>query len=198
MTLRRGDGGRTLLELLQALAVFSLVCGVAAAGLAPAAGGRVAEAGARALAARLSGLAARAVAENRETALVFPAAASEPLREAADGGRDGVTRRGVESGGDPSGPPFTLASEAEGARIALPAWDSFPDPAGGAAVRRGDAAVRCGAARMFVFDPEGHATPGTVFVGDGGDSLCAVVVAGGGARVRVLCYDRAARCWRRR
>lgn len=189
-----------MLEVLQMLAASSLLFSLAAANLAPSARTRSVDAGARRLAGELRSLALRAVAESRELALVFPAAgADEPLQEAADGDGDGVSRADISSGQDPAARPFTIAAEVPGIRVGRPPWPEVPTPPpGDDRLRPGDPAVRFGRSRMVVFDAEGHATPGSVFVTDGAQSLCAVVVAGPTARVRTWCYDRPSNNWRLR
>lgn len=194
-----GEGGRTLIGLLQALALAALLLGLGAASLAPAARGREAEAAARALAGRLQALRTRALAEGRSVALVFPQGSDEPFREAVDGNADGLHRDDVERGADPAGGPLRLAADVGRTRVARPPWPSMSDvPPGSGRLAPGEPAARCGSARMIVFDVEGHATPATVFVGDGERTVCAVVVHGATARTRTWCYERRTDTWHSR
>ncbi len=194
-----GQRGSTLAGLVSALACAALLLTLAAGALAPAAGRRAAEAAARALAARIASLELRAATEGRETGLVFGATSDEPWCEAADGDGDGLSRSGVARGRDESGPPRRSGAEIAGTRIGRPPWPSIAEvPPSSGRILAGDPAVRFGRTRMAVFDPEGHATPGTVFVTDGRDALCAVVVAGATGRVRVWCYAREEDAWRLR
>ncbi len=199
MRARRGQRGSTLAGLTVSLAGAALLLTLAAGALAPAAGRRAAESAARALAARIAALEVRAVSEGRETGLVFGPGADEPWCEAADADGDGLSRSGVTNGTDASGPALRVAADVSGTRIGRPPWPSIAEvPPAGGRILAGDPAVRFGRARMAVFDPEGHATPGTVFVTDGRDALCAVVVAGATGRVRVWCYAREEDAWRLR
>ncbi len=196
----RAQEGRTLLDVLLALAGSSLLLVFGAANLLPGARTRSVDAAARRLAGQLRTLALRAVAEGRDAGLLFPpAGADEPLLEAADGDGDGLSRADVGAGRDPAARRFTLAAESPGARIGRPPWPEMSGPPpGGGPLAPDDPAVRFGRARMVVFGPEGHATPGSVFVTDGAQNVCAVVVAGPTARIRTWCYDRPTDSWRRR
>jgi hypothetical protein len=191
-----GAEGRTCIELLQAFACAALLFGLAAAALAPAAAGRSTETAARLLAARMARLAVRATATGRETALVFPATADEPVRDAWDLDGTGITRAGVDSGGVAGTAAADLARDTPGVRVGRPPWDGIRElPSGSGTIAAGDPAVRFGRTRMVVFDAEGHATPGSVFVTDGRVALCAVVVSGATARTRTWCYDRREGAW---
>jgi len=191
--------GATLPELLVVLALVGVGAVAGGASLAPAARARAVSGAARALAGRVRLLSLAARADGRDRALVFPAVADgdEPLRVARDGDGDGVSRRDVEDGTDPvEDGPSTLAREFPGVRVGRPPWEGVPDlPPSRRVLGPGDPAVRFGRARMVVLDPEGHATPGSVFLTDGKDALCAVVVTGATARVRAWCFDRGRWAW---
>lgn len=197
----RTSRGASLLEMLPALAVLAILVTCAVAALRPAAGRRSVDAAARSLAGHLRGHAGRALAEGREVALLFPAPGheDEPLTDAADGASDGVSRADVAAGLDERLATWTLARDFPGVRIGRPPWPSIADvPPSTGRLTPSDPSVRFGASRSVVFDPEGHATPGTVYVTDRDAALCAVVVSGAAARIRVFCYEPSTDTWRMR
>lgn len=200
MSRRRDPRGQTLLGALVALAALGLLAGTAAQRLRPAVQGRAVEAAAQSMAARMRTLARLAARDGHARAVVYAAHGDgEPLREAVDADGDGIRRRGVAEGLDPAGPAFRLARDHPGVRLGRPAWPHIRGiPPSGGTIGSDEPAVRFGSARMTVFDPQGHATPGSLFVTDGRDALCAVVVYGATARIQVWCYDRAQREWTRR
>jgi hypothetical protein len=191
------QAGRGLLGLLQGLALVALLVTLAAGSLAPTARRRAVDLAARGLATRLRGLALAAVRDGRPRALAFPATgADEPLREVVDGDGDGIRRADVRRGVDPAGAAFTLAREHPGVRIGRPGWPSIAElPGRPGRILADEPAVRFGRARLAVLQPDGRATPGSVFVTDGREALCAVVVTGATARVRTFCYQRRSDAW---
>ncbi len=200
MSVPRGAGGHSLLGALVSIAVLGLLAGSAAERLRPTGRHRAVEAAAQSVAARMRTLARAAARDGRTRALVFaPAGAGEPLREARDAGGDGLRRRGVADGSDPAGPPYRLARDHPGVELGRPSWRRIREiPPARGTIGAAEPAVRFGTARMAVFDPQGHATAGSLFITDGRDALCAVVVYGVTARVQVWCYDRAQGDWARR
>jgi len=197
-----GQGGTSLPEVLAAIAIVGLGAVAGGASLAPAARARAVEGAARALAGRFRLLSLAARSDGRDRALLFPPVADgdEPLRVARDGDGDGVTRRDVQAGVDPvEDGPYTPGREFPGVRVGRPPWEGVPDlPPSRRVLGPGDPAVRFGRARMVTFDPEGHASPGSIFLTDGRDALCAVVVTGATARVRAWCFDRERWAWQLR
>ncbi|MBP7148451.1 MAG: hypothetical protein KBD01_12980 [Acidobacteria bacterium] len=194
-----GQEGRTLAELVVALACSALLLGSAAAALAPAGRGRAVDAATRGLATHLRALALEAVTDGRARAIVFPTDADEPFAEARDGDGDGLSRRDVQDGIDVRLARYALARDFPDVEIGIPAWPGLRDlPPGGGPLDAGEPAVRFGRARMAVLTPEGHATPGSLFVTDGETALCALVINGATARVQAWCWDRGAARWRRR
>ncbi len=196
----RGARGQTLLGVLVTVAALALVAGVAADRLRPAVQGRAVEGAAQTLAARMRALARAAQRDGHARALVFSTAGNgEPVREAYDAAGDGIRRRGVADGRDPAGAGYRLARDHPGVRLGRPPWPRIREiPPAGGTIGVEEPSVRFGAGRMTVFDPAGHATAGSLFVSDGTDALCAVVVYGVTARVQVWCYERARRTWTRR
>ncbi len=192
--------GHTVAGIVAALALLLLLGAVAAAGLGPAARSRSVEAAAQAMVTRLRLLSLAARQDGRSRAMVFSAVGNgEPLVEAVDRDGDGLARRGIEDGRDACGTPYRIGRDYPGVSLGRPAWPSIRElpPAGGTIDPR-TPPVRFGRSRMVVLDPEGHATPGSVFLTDGRDGLCAVVVHGATARVQAWCYRRQERTWSRR
>lgn len=193
--------GRTLPEVLAVLAIAGLASLGAGRSLAPVARARSVEGAARSLAARFRLLALAAQSDGRDRAVVFPVeGADEPFRVVRDGDGDGPGRDDVAAGIDPVvDGPLTIAREFPGVRIGRPSWPALPDlPPSRRLLDPRDPAVRFGRARMAVLTREGSATAGSLFVTDGEDALCAVVVTGATARVRTWCFDRGRWAWRLR
>jgi hypothetical protein len=196
---RAGEAGRGLLGALSVLAALGLLLASSAA-LHSAWRRRAVEGAAESLASLLRALSVASLSDGRDRALVFPAAGrNEPLFVARDESGDGVTRDDIEHGRDSRGPAFSVARDHPGVRIDLPASGSVPwPPPAGPLLRPGSPAIRFGPARIAVVSAAGHATPGSLFVSDGSDGCCAVVVNGATARVRVWCLDARADRWRLR
>jgi hypothetical protein len=180
--------------------MLGLLAGLVATQLRPAAQQRAVEAAAQALAARMRTLGRTAARDGRARAVVFAVDGSgEPLREAIDGDGDGVRRRDVADGRDPAGAGYRLARDFPGVGLGRPRWPRIRElPPDRGTIGAAEPAVRFGSARMTVFDPEGHATSGSLFVTDGTDALCAVVVYGVTSRIQVWCYQRTQSTWTRR
>jgi hypothetical protein len=196
----RNARGQSALGALRAVAAVALIVGSAAELLRPSAHRRAVEAAAQSVASRMRALARAAARDGHARALVFAVEGTgEPVREAVDADGDGIRRRSVADGRDPAGTAYRLARDHPGVSLGRPAWRRIREiPPSRGTIGAGEPAVRFGAARMTVFDPQGHATPGSLFVTDGRDALCAVVVYGVTARVQVWCYDRPQNAWTRR
>ena len=196
----RDPRGQTALGALIAIAAVGLLAGSAAEQLRPLAHRRSVESAAQSVAARMRTLARAAARDGHARAMVYAADGNgEPVREALDADGDGIRRRSVAEGRDPAGAAYHLARDHPGVRMGRPAWRRIREiPPSHGTIGAEEPPVRFGTARMTVFDPQGHATPGSLFVTDGRDALCAVVVYGVTARVQVWCYDRAQSAWTRR
>ncbi|RMF73311.1 MAG: hypothetical protein D6738_09035 [Acidobacteria bacterium] len=135
----------------------------------------------------------RAIVEGRAAGVAFrpgPDSAVIPLVDRAGDGLDP---------GDVAGPPLPLGRDAPAAAIAPPPWPRVAGiPPSGAPLRGTDPPVRFGPRGIATFTPEGRARSGHVTIADGRSALCAVVVHGASARIRVLCYERAPDRWRER
>lgn len=199
MNRRMVQQGHSLPGLLAGLAGLALLAGLPAGVLLPAARGKAVEGAARNLAGRMHNLAARAGVEGRSHGLVFSLGqVPEPMREGEDGDGDGLRRADLTTGRDPQSLPFRLSRDFPGVRIGIPDWPDLIDlPPGKIPLGPEDSPIRFGAARMAVFDPEGHATSGSLFLTDGRNSIWALVVNGSTARIQLWRFDRTQGCWRR-
>ena len=113
-----------------------------------------------------------------------------------DGDGDGVLNEDIRSGVDPEvAPPRRLAHVGREVRLGLPSrpvrdpgdpthWLDLTDP------------VRFNSSDLASFSPFGGATPGSLYVTDGGDGLAVVRVYGRTGKVRVLTYDFHTQRWR--
>jgi prepilin-type N-terminal cleavage/methylation domain-containing protein len=113
-----------------------------------------------------------------------------------DGDGDGVLNEDIRSGADPEiAPPRRLAHVGREVRLGLPArpvrdpgdpthWLDPTDP------------VRFNNSDLASFSPLGGATPGSLYVTDGGGGLAVVRVYGRTGKVRVLTYDFPTQRWR--
>jgi Tfp pilus assembly protein FimT len=194
---RRGEAGLSLVEVSLALALLALLVlvtiPVSAATLSRA---RV-SAAAMDVAATFARLRAQAISEHRRVGLRF-AAAPGPRTFAvyADGDGDGVRSDDIASGRDPLlEPPRDLASRYEGIDFGLldAAVPEVPPQTG--AIPPGADPIRFGSSDIVTFTPWGTATGGTVFVSDGRDTVCAVVLYGKTGRLRTFRLDRSAGRW---
>jgi type II secretory pathway pseudopilin PulG len=194
---RRGGGGFSLIEASLALALLGIllviVVPVSAATLTRA---RVAAA-AMDMAATFARLRAQSIAEHRRIGLRFTTGGG-PVSFAvyADGDGDGVRSDDIASGRDPRlEPPRDLPSRFDGIDFGVLATPIPDVPPQSGAVLPGDDPIRFGSADIVTFTPWGTATGGTVFVSDGRDTVCAVVLYGKTGRLRTYRLDRSQNRW---
>lgn len=193
-----GESGVGLIDLLIALAVLALLLGLAAGGLGAGVRTRASEMAARHLALEIRRTSLAAVLDGADRGLIFPPLESgdEPLCWAVDGDGDGVRRQDIEDAIDPCSPSFSLARETPQARIGRPDWPRIRKlPPARGWMGSEERSVRFGRSRILTLSAEGTATPGSVFITDGKESLCAVVVSGPSARVRIWCFHRPSEEW---
>ena len=189
-----GQGGTGLVGMLAGLAGLFLLAGIAAGALGATRRQRAVEAAAHHLAAQMRAAAVRAVTSGRDAGLSFaPIGPGEPVALIADRDGDGLERHERVSA------PYRLSRSFPGARVARIPWEDVAGlPPAGRRLRRRDPPVRFGPGRIATFSAAGHARAGHVTISDGVGALCAVVVTGPSARVRVLCYERGEDRWRER
>jgi type II secretory pathway pseudopilin PulG len=189
------------LSLVEALIVVALI-GVTAAFALPAVtyvrdAGRAA-AGARQIAGLLQALRWESVALRRGHGLLFEKNGDVWIWwKVRDGNGNGTRTAEVRRGTDPvvSG-PHRLDRMVERVRLGFPSEGPFPriPPKRGNISDTGDP-VQFGRSNLVGFSPIGNASSGTIYVTDGRRGLCAVVLFGPTARVRVWRYDFRRRRW---
>ncbi len=196
----RGPGresGRALVGLLAALAVFSLIL-ASIVGLGGAVAVRSTHAAAQRMAGEMRAMGLEALGDGRSRAILFPLETNEPYASVCDGDGDGVRRGDLRDATDHRERQASLALDFPGIRIAPPPWPVPDLPPRRGSLGPETPAIRFGSARQLSFTAEGHATSGSLFITDGRDALCAIVVSGSSARVRVLCYLRSSGLWEER
>lgn len=137
--------------------------------------------------------------ENVAVRFYAPAGRRQPYTYALfrDGDGDGVRNNDIQSGVDPE-----LQSKRPLSHLGSIVTFSIPtrlrptEPFSNRLLSRLDDPIRFNRSDLASFDPLGGATPGTVYISDGRDSLAAVRVSNRSGRVRVLVYDARARTWR--
>lgn len=193
----RGEAGLSLVEASLALALLALLVLASAPLLAATLSrGRVASA-AMEMAGAFARLRAQAIAEHRRVGLVFRKGGGPPAFAVyADGDGDGVRSDDIASGRDPLlEAPRDLPSRYDGIdfRLLDVAVPEVPPQSG--AIAPGADPIRFGPSDIVTFTPSGTATGGTVFVSDGRDTVCAVVLYGKTGRIRTFRLDRSDLRW---
>lgn len=172
--------GHSLLEMIVALAILTIVAGLAL----PRSWDLVEEYRLRGAAHYFRGLIrqvrAQAAAKSRYTGIVFDEVDGEPeLSLHVDGNNNGIRRADIRSGVDP--------------RIRGP-WrlsDQFPGVRYGSVSSTGEPAfppLRIGRGRILSFSPIGTSTSGTLFLSNRQGFTYAVIVLGTSGRVRLAKY----------
>ena len=192
--------GYTLAELLAVLAIVAVGAAVAlpAAGMLRDAGR--AAAGARAMATLLSEQRWRSVTGHRDRALQFRRVGPGwTWREVADGNGNGVRTAEIASRVD----EIVSADErlerlVPHVTLGFPPGGPYPEaPPGRDLLGPGDDPVRFGRSDLVAFGAAGGASSGTLYVTDGQRGLCAVVLYGPTARLRVWRWRPEERRWTR-
>ena len=185
-------GGFTLIEVLLAAAIVTVLAGVAL----PITGSAIDElrtlAAARYLAGRIVHGRMDAIKRSTSVALRFePSTPDYAFTPYADGNGNGVRAADIHRGIDPPvGVPQQLGDNFAGVRFGL--LPGLPDVDG---VADGDTdGVRIGTARIMTMSPNGTATSGTLYV-QGRRAQYAVRVLGATGRTRILKYDTGAGTW---
>jgi prepilin-type N-terminal cleavage/methylation domain-containing protein len=196
----RSQSGVSLLELLVAVAISSLILALGVPPLVRAAGG---------VALRL---AAQEVATcfmtARAYALRHAARAGVKFRVDADGGvtwrlyrdgdGDGVLTEDIESGVDPSAAPAQrLAHFGRTIRFGFPPGMPPRDPSDPRRrLDRLEDPIRFNRSNIASFTAFDGSTPGSVYLTDGAGRLLAVRVAAATGRTRILTYEPSSERWR--
>jgi hypothetical protein len=180
--------GYSLLDILAALAILSIVLAIAT----PQLSGSVERSRLRGAAYYLSGRAAllrtHAVHRTRHLGLRFQFDGTRYVTQTfEDGDGDGVRTADIASGRDrPIDEPEYLGDRFDGVTFGFVPGCPFVD---GSAVPLGVPPVRLGAADMLVFAPSGSATSGTLYLRGRGHVAYAVVVLGATGRTRIQRCD---------
>lgn len=187
-----GDEGASLVELLAALTVVSIVTSLAV----PATAGVIDRAEVRHaaafVAAALRSAREDAVRSHRATALVFDATGDRwSFRVCVDDNGNGVRRMDVSTGDDHCREdPIDINTRFPHVEVVVDATLKGPDDSPPSADP-----VRFGASDMASFSPAGSATPGTLFLRSAAGEQYAVRVGNMTGRTRVLRFDAGVGQW---
>lgn len=177
---------------LAELTVVAALVAIGAAVVLPAASrvreaGRV-EAGARTMASFFVARRFGAVAASQSLGLHFEEDAEGwGWREAVDGNGNGIRSAELRGGIDAyRSAPLRLQRWVSGVRVGLLPDRSVPEaPPGTGVLAPGGDPVRFGVSDIVSFSADGRSSSGTLYVTDGRDGLCAVVLFGPAVRARV-------------
>jgi len=190
--------GFTLVEVLVVLALIGIALAVAAPTVASLRDGGRAEAGAREVASRFQAQRMAGVATRRFRGLAFAQDdRGWAWREVEDGNGNGLRTAEVAGGVDRTlSGPWRLEDRVGQVRLGFPPVGApFPRiPPDAGTIPTGDP-VQFGSSDIVSFSPLGNSSSGTLYLTDGRAGLCAVVLFGPSARVRVWRYDPVARRW---
>ncbi len=181
-----GDEGTSLVDLLAALTVISIVTSLAV----PATAGVIDRAEVRHaaafVAAALRSARADAVRSRRATALVFDSTGGRwTFRVCVDDNGNGVRRADLSSGDDHCREtPIDVGAHFPRVEVVVDSTLKGPDGSPPSADP-----VRFGAGDMASFSPAGGATPGTLFLRSAAGAQYAVRVGNMTGRTRVLRFD---------
>ena len=192
--------GTTLAEILVVLAIVAIAVAVALPAAATLRDAGRAAAGARTMATLLSAQRWKSVTGRRVRGLQFwKIGSSWSWREVADGNGNGLRTTEITRGVDPVlTPDETLEHQVPHVTLGFPPGGPFPEaPPGTETLRAGDDPVRFGSSDLVSFAPVGSASSGTLYVTDGQRGLCAVVLFGPTARLRVWRWLPEERRWTR-
>ncbi len=182
------ERGASLVEWTVAIALLAIGAAVvlpAASSLRQAA--RV-EAGARTMASVFVARRFEAVAASRSLGLHFQRDADGwGWREAIDRNGNGLRTAELAAGIDAyASGPRRLEGWVSGIRVGLLPDRSVPEaPPGTGILAPGGDPVRFGASDVVSFSPDGRSSSGTLYVTDGREGLCAIVLFGPAVRARV-------------
>jgi type II secretory pathway pseudopilin PulG len=194
MTGGRFSPGYSLLEALFALALASILGGIAFANVSSALDDFRTQSAVRFVAGQMQFARATAVAHSANTAFRFTGASpSFNFRLFEDGNGDGVRSRDIDEGVDrPLGFDDRLSRQFPGVDFGvladLPGADGSPPPAGDP--------IKLGASNMTVFTPLGTASSGSLYVLGPRQLQYVVRIYGETGRTRILKFNPRTRSWR--
>jgi hypothetical protein len=156
-------------------------------------------AGARELAMTFHALRWRSVAQNRYHGLFFERGENGwRWFVVRDGNGNGLRTSEVRSGTDETiSGPHRLENIDGGIGLGFPARGPIPKiPPGRGVIENLDDPVKFGRSDLVSFSPRGSSSSGTLYISDGRNKLCGVVLFGPTVRVRVWRYDIRERQWK--
>jgi prepilin-type N-terminal cleavage/methylation domain-containing protein len=181
--------GMSLVELLVALALVSILGGLAVASISPETRLVQEEAAARFVMSQMRQARQEALQRATTVGVRFePNGDRVQFRLYADGNGNGLRTRDIQESVDtPIGLPRRLEDDFSGAAFgvvtALPAIDGS---GGGDRLSPGDDPIHVGSSRIVSFSPNGRGSSGTVYVRGRGGRQFAVRIFGQTGRVRLL------------
>ena len=183
--------GYSLIELLLAVSLLSVLAGLAVPLTTSTVDELRAAGAARHVAARVAATRLDAVRRSSTVGLRFvPVGSDYSFQGFVDGNGNGLRTAEITSGVDrPLGRPERLAEHFAGTTFGL--LPGLPDLNGGTGSTDG---VRVGSAAMLSVSPDGSCTSGTLYI-RGRRSQFAVRILGATGRVRLFRYDVGARRW---
>lgn len=191
--------GHSLLEILVAGAIISLVLAAGVPPLAHWVGGLRVGMAAAEVAGALQMARLYAARSNVNVAVKFRTEADGTVTYALyrDGDGDGVRNRDIDRGIDPvERAPRPLGGFGGDVRFGFPPGKAPRDPVTGRRMVRLDDPIRFNRSDLASFSSRGTATPGTVYLTDGRYHLAAARVNNLAGKVVVLRYDPEDEVWR--
>jgi len=190
-----GAGGHSLTELCAALAVMGLALAAGLPSLANSLGRERLETALRDLGRDLVGARWRALATGRSTGLRFVRDAAGRLAWGvhADGDGDGLRSADIDAGTDPLLRRGALPTPLRAGLGAGPVPPALPPQSG--RLDRPEDPIKFGGADLAAFSPAGSATPGSLYLTDGRQSV-ALVLNGVTGRLRLFRLQGAKAAWK--
>jgi type II secretory pathway pseudopilin PulG len=189
-----GHGGYSLLELLFAAALITIVSAAAVPALLAGVDGTRARGAARYVAARLQQARLDALKRSCHVGFRFEPDAAYRYQLYVDGNGDGLRSRDIGSGIDrPLGAPERL--DAHFAGVSFGVLDGVTAVDSTELLGAGSDPVRLGSSDILSFGPMGTATAGTLYLRGRGPEQYAIRVLGVTGRIRVLRFDFTTRQW---
>lgn len=192
--------GFTLLELLVALTIFSMLTVLSLPAIMNATGKLRLAMAAQEVVSAMRTARFQAIRNSTNVALKFRTGPGGNTEFAlyADGDGDGVLSRDIQSGVDRLlGSPRRATSFGRRAHIGFPPGPLPRDPGNPSRRLSAGDAVRFNQSDMASFSPLGGATPGSIYLTDGRRQVVVVRVLNRTGRVRVLYYDPDRQTWRK-
>lgn len=193
--------GASLLELLVFLIIFGIVSAVSLPMILHSAARIRVELAAQEIAGVLHLARISAVRGNAKVAVKFGTAPSGQVTYALyrDANGNGVRNREIVSGLDPEiRPPVVLSHFGRRVRFGFPRDVTPPRDPGNARKRlsRLDDPIRFNRSDLASFNPDGSATPGSVYLTDGVDRLAVVRINNISSKITIRHYDFEDERWR--